>query len=71
MFLMFEIRTMEERRAILEKNVKEIPGRIMLSEQKLLKVRYKTSFYGPLFVFYEMIIFKGASKTQRTHDGSD
>lgn len=28
---------MEERRAILEKNIKEIPGRIMLSEQRLIK----------------------------------
>lgn len=32
-------KTMKERREILEKNVKEIPGRIMLSEQKLITVR--------------------------------
>lgn len=32
-------KSMKERREILEKNVKEIPGRIMLSEQKLITVR--------------------------------
>lgn len=31
---------MAERREILEKNVKVIPGRIMLSEQKLITVKY-------------------------------
>lgn len=29
---------MKERRSILEKNIKEIPGRIMLSEQTLITV---------------------------------
>ena len=29
---------MDERRKILEKNMKEVTGRIMLSEQKLVKV---------------------------------
>lgn len=39
------LRTMQERRKILEEHIKEIPGRVMLSEQKLIKVMEKKNFF--------------------------
>ena len=76
LFHMFKLnfRPLDQRRKLMEENIKEIPGRIMLSEQKLFNVKSLNLFisiinFHRILVKYDILI-KGAKKAAQFNDGS-
>jgi hypothetical protein len=60
------LRPFDERRKILEQNMKEIPGRIMLSEQTFVTV----SFIQRMAIFKIMSTNKYSLRTRKTCENS-